>query len=213
MKRKLIFNVGVGTLSVLMAATQVTPAFAGSWKKEQSGWSYINDNGSKAVGWTKTPSGWYYMDGSGIMKTGWVQDTDGNWYFLSTAEGGQAGKMLTGWNWIDGYCYYFNPEGGGLSVNTTTPDGHKVNADGKWEKDGKVMFSQGKGLSSLNTNGANTGSSTAKKGTCTSKGGSGGSSKGSKRSGGKGSTGSVTESVNNNNAKKQNRIKTQRIQL
>jgi hypothetical protein len=202
MKRKLIFNVGVGALSVLMAATQVTPAFAGSWKKEQSGWSYINDNGSKAVGWTKTPSGWYYMDGSGIMKTGWVQDTDGNWYFLSTAEGGQAGKMLTGWNWIDGYCYYFNPEGGGLSVNTTTPDGHKVNADGKWEKDGKVMFSQGKGLSSLNTNGANTGSSTAKKGTGTSKGGSGGSSKGSKRSGGKGSTGSVTESVNNNNAKK-----------
>ena len=113
MKRKLIFNVGVGALSVLMAATQVTPAFAGSWKKEQSGWSYINDNGSKAVGWTKTPSGWYYMDGSGIMKTGWVQDTDGNWYFLSTAEGGQAGKMLTGWNWIDGYCYYFNPESGG----------------------------------------------------------------------------------------------------
>ena len=56
MKRKLIFNVGVGALSVLMAATQVTPAFAGSWKKEQSGWSYINDNGSKAVGWTKTPS-------------------------------------------------------------------------------------------------------------------------------------------------------------
>jgi len=201
MKRKLIFNVGVGALSVLMAATQVTPAFAGSWKKEQSGWSYINDNGSKAVGWTKTPSGWYYMDSSGIMKTGWVQDTDGNWYFLSTAEGGQAGKMLTGWNWIDGYCYYFNPESGGLSVNTTTPDGHKVNADGKWEKDGKVMFSQGKGLSSLNTNGANTGGSTAKKGTGTSKGGSGGSSKGSKRSGGKGSTGSVTESVNNNNAK------------
>lgn len=29
MKRKLIFNVGVGALSVLMAATQVTPAFAG----------------------------------------------------------------------------------------------------------------------------------------------------------------------------------------
>ena len=64
------------------------------------------------------------------------------------------------------------------------------------------MFSQGKGLSSLNTNGANTGSSTAKKGTGASKGGSGGSSKDSKRSGGKGSTGSVTESVNNNNAKK-----------
>ena len=102
MKRKLIFNVGVGALSILMATTQVTPAFAGSWKKEQSGWSYINDNGAKAVGWTKTPSGWYYLDSTGLMKTGWLQDVDGKWYFLDTAKGIQEGKMLTGWNWIDG---------------------------------------------------------------------------------------------------------------
>ena len=49
MKRKLILNVGVGALSILMAATQVTPAFAGSWQNTQSGWNYINDNGSKAL--------------------------------------------------------------------------------------------------------------------------------------------------------------------
>lgn len=191
MKRKLIFNVGVGALSILMATTQVTPAFAGSWKREQSGWNYINDNGAKAVGWTKTPSGWYYLDASGLMKTGWLQDTDGNWYFLDTAKGIQEGRMLTGWNWIDGYCYYFDVQSGALLVNTTTPDGYKVNADGKWEKDGKVMFSQGKGHSStVGTVGSNTNQSSAKKsglGGSSSRGGSG-SSRGGGSRGGSGSS-------------------------
>ena len=191
MKRKLIFNVGVGALSILMATTQVTPAFAGSWKKEQSGWNYINDNGAKAVGWTKTPSGWYYLDTSGLMKTGWLQDADGNWYFLDTAKGIQEGKMLTGWNWIDGYCYYFDVQSGALLVNTTTPDGYKVNADGKWEKDGKVMFSQGKGHSStVGTVGSNTNQSAAKKSGAGAKGGSRGGSGSSRGGGSRGGSGS-----------------------
>ena len=191
MKRKLIFNVGVGALSILMATTQVTPAFAGSWKNTQSGWNYINDNGSKALGWIQTPSGWYYLDTSGLMKTGWLQDADGKWYFLDTAKGIQEGKMLTGWNWIDGYCYYFDNQSGALLVNTTTPDGYKVNADGKWEKDGKVMFSQGKGHSStVGTVGSNTNQSSAKKSGTSSKGSSGGSSRGGSGSsrGGSGSS-------------------------
>ena len=191
MKRKLIFNVGVGALSILMATTHVTPAFAGSWKKEQSGWNYINDNGAKAVGWTKTPSGWYYLDTSGLMKTGWLQDADGKWYFLDTAKGIQEGKMLTGWNWIDGYCYYFDIQSGALLVNTTTPDGYKVNADGKWEKDGKVMFSQGKGHSStVGTVGSNTNQSSAKKSGAGSKGGSRGGSGSSRGGGSRGGSGS-----------------------
>ena len=196
MKRKLIFNVGVGALSILMATTQVTPAFAGSWKKGQSGWSYINDNGAKAVGWTKTPSGWYYLDSTGLMKTGWLQDVDGKWYFLDTAKGIQEGKMLTGWNWIDGYCYYFDIQSGALLVNTITPDGYKVNADGKWEKDGKVMFSQGKGhLSASGIVGNTVNQSAAKKSGAGAKGGSrggsgslrGGGSQGSASQGGTGS--------------------------
>ena len=191
MKRKLIFNVGVGALSILMATTQVTPAFAGSWKNTQSGWNYINDNGAKAVGWTKTPSGWYYLDAVGLMKTGWLQDVDGKWYFLDTAKGIQEGRMLTGWNWIDGYCYYFDNQSGALLVNTTTPDGYKVNADGKWEKDGKVMFSQGKGHSStVGTVGSNTNQSSAKKSGAGSKGGSRGGSGSSRGGGSRGGSGS-----------------------
>ena len=195
MKRKLIFNVGVGALSILMATTQVTPAFAGSWKNTQSGWNYINDNGAKAVGWTKTPSGWYYLDtDSGIMQTGWKKDNAGYWYFLNTAKGATEGIMLTGWNWIDGYCYYFNPQSGPdqgkLLVNTTTPDGYKVNADGKWEKDGKVMFSQGKGHSStVGTVGNNTNQSSVKKSGAAAKGGSKGGSGSSRGGSGRSSRG------------------------
>ena len=211
MKRKLFLNVGVGALSILMAATQVTPAFAGSWKSTQSGWNYINDNGSKALGWTQTPSGWYYLDtDSGIMQTGWKKDAAGYWYFLNTAKGATEGIMLTGWNWIDGYCYYFNPQSGPdqgkLLVNTTTPDGYKVNADGKWEKDGKVVFSQGKGLSS--TAGApenNAGQSSAKKSTTSSKGGSGGGSRGGSGGGSsRGGNGSNAASVGGNTTENNN---------
>ena len=206
MKRKLFLNVGVGALSILMAATQVTPAFAGSWKNTQSGWNYINDNGSKALGWTQTPSGWYYLDtDSGIMQTGWKKDNAGYWYFLNTAKGATEGIMLTGWNWIDGYCYYFNPQSGPdqgkLLVNTTTPDGYKVNADGKWEKDGKVVFSQGKGLSS--TAGApenNAGQSSAKKSGTSSKGSSGGSSRGGSGSSRGGSGGGSSRGGNGSGA-------------
>ena len=193
MKRKLIFNVGVGALSILMATTQVTPAFAGSWKKEQSGWNYINDNGAKAVGWTKTPSGWYYLDtDSGIMQTGWKKDNAGYWYFLNTAKGAAEGIMLTGWNWIDGYCYYFDVQSGALLVNTTTPDGYKVNADGKWEKDGKVMFSQGKGhLSASGIVGNTVNQSAAKKSGTGAKGGSRGGSGSSRGGASRGGSGSL----------------------
>ena len=89
--------------------------------------------------------------------------------------------MLTGWNWIDGYCYYFDVQSGALLVNTTTPDGYKVKADGKWEKDGKVMFSQGKGHSSASGIVGNTvNQSAAKKSGAGSKSGSRGESGGSR---------------------------------
>ena len=42
--------------------------------------------------------------------------------------------MRTGWQMIDGKLYYFNTQSDGtmgrLFVNTTTPDGYVVGADG-----------------------------------------------------------------------------------
>ena len=69
------------------------------------------------------------------MHSGWLLD-GGNWYFLHNVADGTQGYMYTGWKQIDGKWYYFNPLAGGpmgsLLVNTVTPDGYTVDANGVW---------------------------------------------------------------------------------
>ena len=55
---------------------------------------------------------------------------------------GWKGRMLTGWQWIDGSCYYLDSQGqneGALYRNTTTPDGFTVDAEGRWVVNGVVQ--------------------------------------------------------------------------
>ncbi|WP_270269289.1 hypothetical protein [Enterocloster clostridioformis] len=52
----------------------------------------------------------------------WVQD-ETNWRYE------QDGSYATGWQWIDGKCYYFDGNGYMLA-DTTTPDGYQVGSDG-----------------------------------------------------------------------------------
>ena len=108
-------------------------------------------------GLTKTK--WYNFNSDGVMNSGWILDA-GKWYHLSTAHNGFFGEMLEGWFFdnTDGKWYYLDGSGamvvgwqniggkwyyftvnkdnkhpyGSLYVNTTTPDGYKVNADGVW---------------------------------------------------------------------------------
>ncbi|VFH69504.1 choline binding protein PcpA [Streptococcus pneumoniae] len=62
---------------------------------------------------------------SGSMATGWVKDK-GLWYYLN-----ESGSMATGWFTVSGKWYY-TYNSGDLLVNTTTPDGYRVNANGEW---------------------------------------------------------------------------------
>ncbi|HHH8316112.1 TPA: hypothetical protein ACP1VB_002186, partial [Streptococcus pneumoniae] len=48
------------------------------------------------------------------------------WYYLN-----ESGSMATGWFTVSGKWYY-TYNSGDLSVNTTTPDGYRVNANGEW---------------------------------------------------------------------------------
>ncbi|MFB2766942.1 choline-binding protein A, partial [Streptococcus pneumoniae] len=68
---------------------------------------------------------WYYLNESGSMATGWVKDK-GLWYYLN-----ESGSMATGWVKVSGKWYY-TYNSGDLLVNTTTPDGYRVNANGEW---------------------------------------------------------------------------------
>ena len=95
------------------------------WVKTGGSWYYLNETGSLATGWFKDNGTWYYLKENGKMATGWVKDND-IWYYLDS-----AGAMKTGWFTVSGKWYY-SYSSGALAVNTTTPDGYTVNANGEW---------------------------------------------------------------------------------
>lgn len=78
-------------------------SLAGEWKTDTKGYWYANDNGGYAV-------------------SEWLAD-NGKWYYL-----GADGYMVCN-AWIGNY--YVGADGAML-VNTTTPDGYQVGADGAW---------------------------------------------------------------------------------
>lgn len=63
----------------------------------------------------------------------WKSDASGWWY-----QNDDGSYPSNGWTWVDGKCYYFTPEGYCL-INTQTPDGYTVDANGAWIVDGMVQ--------------------------------------------------------------------------
>lgn len=63
----------------------------------------------------------------------WKRDNVGWWY-----DNGDGTYLNNGWYWIDSFCYYFTIDGYCL-VNTTTPDGFTVDANGIWNVDGIIQ--------------------------------------------------------------------------
>ena len=83
------------------------------WAKTNDGqWVYV-DKGELAIGWKLIHNKWYFMNSNGIMENGWIQ-TNGNWYYL-----------------------YDNGE---MAIDTITPDGYKVDLNGKWDFGKKVSI-------------------------------------------------------------------------
>lgn len=114
------------------------------WKKINNTWYHLNDSGAMETGWSQVNGSWYYLNSSGAMQTGWVKD--GSWYYLNG-----SGAMQTGWLKDKGVWYYLQESGamktgwmkvsdkwyyaynsGALAINTTTPDGYRVNYNGEW---------------------------------------------------------------------------------
>ena len=118
--------------------------------KDINSWYFYDDSGKMKTGWLKYQSKKYYFntksDGEeGLMRLGWYKDKKGDTYFFNTMYGIGFGSALTYWNWIDGYRYYFDKEGR-LSINTTTPDGKKVNAKGQMMDGKTASYVRGKGI-------------------------------------------------------------------
>ena len=208
---------GVIPLSIV-ALTAISPlrlraeeqGATGKWVQTGETWIYLNEKGEKRTGWIEDKGQKYYIDPvKGTLATGWVQ-MEGKWYFLDTKEA-SLGKLAEGWQWIDGYCYYFAKDTGKMAENEKTPDGFFVSATGKWANEkGESVYKPELGVKStvekekeaekerkqdsLKT-GTETGQSAAVKAVSSSgggsgrSGGSGGSGGGSSRSGSSGGSG------------------------
>ena len=130
------------------------------WKNVDGYWYYFNRAGVMQIGWENVDGYWYYFNRAGVMQIGW-EKVDGYWYYFN-----RAGVMQTGWEKVDGYWYYFNKAGvmqtsrwidglyyvdasGRMLVNTYTPDGYWVGADGSFSimngKDREFVFCSGAG--------------------------------------------------------------------
>ena len=118
------------------------------WENTDRGWKYKESNGSYVTNTRKQVDGiWYFFDGEGHIATSWRQ-IDGTWYFFNA-----SGAMLTGWVQSGNDWYYMNPSGamatgwvqsgndwyymspsGAMLSNTTTADGYRLDASGRWVK-------------------------------------------------------------------------------
>ncbi|MDO4960851.1 MAG: InlB B-repeat-containing protein [Eubacteriales bacterium] len=114
-------------------------------------WQYLVGGEPYNKGWLKVynpyahaelgqhTSGWFYFGEDTLMKTGWFTNAYGNTFYLNRSSDGTLGEMATGWREIDGAMYFFEDGTGSTDLNLlgvlyknmTTPDGHRVDADGK----------------------------------------------------------------------------------
>lgn len=163
----------------VLVASQCVTAFGGNWvSTSPEVWRYQNENGTYLQnGWffDQSDGKWYYLNEQGIMAYGWKY-IGNTWYFFHPVHDGTFGSMAAdGWRWIDGYCYLFDKDGK-LYVDTVTPDGFTVNADGQWVEQGNPVFIKGKGVQTKITGPAGPGgTSGAVSGGSPGGGGSGGS--------------------------------------
>ncbi len=105
-----------------------------SWYKTQSGlWYYFeNDRTTTKKGWfiDKRDNQTYYLDPqTGIMAVGWT-NIGGNWYYFNESHNNEVNWYETGGGFYESYNKKVKAYGS-MYKNETTPDGKKVDANGR----------------------------------------------------------------------------------
>lgn len=92
---------------------------------------------TSSEGWQQDATGWWWRNADGSYPTNQWKEVNGKWYYF---EG--SGYMAAN-KWIDG-TYYVGADGA-MYVNTTTPDGYQVDANGAWIQNvGQSQQTEGK---------------------------------------------------------------------
>lgn len=112
------------------------------WMKDAKGWWLRFSDGTwpmadrtGAYHWEKINGRWWAFGADGYISTGWIYDpVYQSWFYMDENQG-----MLTGWQFINGKWYYFNPNpdgtAGTMYVKRQTPDGWYVKEDGSWDEE------------------------------------------------------------------------------
>ena len=111
------------------SSTTTTTKTTPTWTKTASGsWRFKLSDGTYAANrWLQIDGKWYFFDDTTYMAEGWKM-IDGKWYYLNPSDG----DMATGWKLVGGKWYYLDPTNGDCWMNTTTPDGYKLDENGAW---------------------------------------------------------------------------------
>ena len=100
----------------------------GCWIKDYGYWYYVKADGSRyESSWAKINGVWYWFGGSGKMAQSQWLKLGGKWYYF-TGSGAMAANK---WVKSGAYWYYLGSDGAMLT-NTVTPDGYRVDAQGRW---------------------------------------------------------------------------------
>ncbi|MEY8357147.1 bacterial Ig-like domain-containing protein [Lachnospiraceae bacterium 54-53] len=107
-------------------ASRTSNNIQGTWKQDTRGWWYAKKSGGYLKSeWGMIKDKWYYFNADGYMMTGWIQ-SNGKWYYLT-----ENGMAESTWVLYKDQWYYLGKDGA-MAVNTITPDGYRVEADGTW---------------------------------------------------------------------------------
>ncbi len=132
------------------------PEVTTGWVKNSDGtWTFVKEDGTKAIGWLNNNGTWYFLDAAGIMQTGWIND-NGTWYYTNA-----SGAMMTGWQNVNG-TWYFMQGSGAMKTGWINDNGtwYYTNASGAmqtgWLNDNGTWYfldGSGKMLSNTTVNG------------------------------------------------------------
>ncbi|NFO04773.1 N-acetylmuramoyl-L-alanine amidase family protein [Clostridium botulinum] len=135
---------------------ETKPEVTTGWVKNSDGtWTFVKEDGNKAIGWLNNNGTWYFLDAAGIMQTGWIND-NGTWYYTNA-----SGAMMTGWQNVNG-TWYFMQGSGAMKTGWINDNGtwYYTNASGAmqtgWLNDNGTWYfldGSGKMLSNTTVNG------------------------------------------------------------
>ena len=98
------------------------------WVKDYDNWYYVKADGNRyESSWAKIGGVWYWFGGSGKMAESQWLKLDDKWYYF-TGSGAMAANK-----WVkSGSYWYYLGSSGTMLTNTITPDGYRVDSEGRW---------------------------------------------------------------------------------